>query len=183
MNREKFVFSQLVAFLDNNKFRRLVDKYQGDHYVKNFTCWNQLLVLMFGQLCGRESLRDLIVTLEAHKSKCYHLGLGHDAVAKSTLADANQGRDYRIFEEFAFQMMSEARRRRAEEIFRLGGNVYAFDSTTIPLCLSLFGWARFRRRKGGVKMHVLYDVETSVPAFYHITDAAVNDAKAMPEIP
>lgn len=78
MNREKIVFSQLAAFLDNNKFRRLVDKYQGDHCVKNFTCWNQLLVLMFGRLCGRESLHDLIVTLEANKSKCYHLGFGHD---------------------------------------------------------------------------------------------------------
>ena len=183
MHKDKYVFAQLVEFLDNNKFRRLVEKYNGDFHIRHFSCWNQLLALMFGQLSGRESLRDLIVTLEAHRSKCYHLGLGRRPVAKATLADANQSRDYRIFEDFAFFMMGEARRRCAEEIFMLGGSAYAFDSTTIPLCLSLFPWARFRRHDGGVKVHALYDLEAGVPAFYHVTAASVNDAKAMPEIP
>lgn len=183
MNQDKYVFAQLVAFLDRNHFNYLARKYSGDRYVKHFTCWNQLLALMFGQLSNRESLRDLVVALEAHQSKCYHLGFGRNPVAKTTFATANQNRDYRIFEEFAFYMMDLARSRRAMEIFKLKGKVYAFDSTTIPLCLSVFWWAKFRKKKGGVKAHVLYDLESQVPAFFHITTASVHDSKAMKEIP
>ena len=179
MNKDKYVFAQLLEFLDYDKFRHLVDKYDGNKYVKHLTCWNQLLALMFGQLSNRESLRDVIVAIEAHRSKCFHLGLGRKPIAKTTLATANQNRDYRIFEEFAFYMMAQAREKRAENIFKLGGKVYAFDSTTIPLCLSVFWWARFRKKKGGVKAHVLYDLEAQVPAFYHITTASVHDSKAM----
>ena len=183
MNKDKYVFAQLLEYLDYDKFRHLVDKYDGNRYVKHLTCWNQLLVLMFGQLSNRESLRDVIVALEAHRSKCFHLGLGRKPIAKTTLATANQNRDYRIFEEFAFYMMAQAKEKRAADIFKLGGKVYAFDSTTIPLCLSVFWWAKFRKKKGGVKAHVLYDLEAQVPAFYHITTASVYDSKAMPEIP
>ena len=183
MFKDKFVFSQLTVFLDRNHFNYLARKYGGDKYVKHLTCWNQLLALMFGQLSNRESLRDLIVALEAHQSKCFHLGLGRKPIAKTTLATANQNRDYRIFEEFAFYMMEQARKKRAADIFKLGGKVYAFDSTTIPLCLSVFWWAKFRKKKGGVKAHVLYDLEAQVPAFYHITTASVYDSKAIPEIP
>ncbi|MCI6862315.1 MAG: IS4 family transposase [Prevotella sp.] len=183
MFQDKFVFSQLTSFLDRNHFNYLVRKYGGDKYVKHLTCWNQLLALMFGQLCNRESLRDVIVALEAHRSKCFHLGLGRKPIAKTTLATANQNRDYRIFEEFAFYMMTQAREKRATDIFKPGGKVYAFDSTTIPLCLSVFWWAKFRKKKGGIKAHVLYDLEAQVPAFYHITTASVNDSKAMQEIP
>ncbi len=138
---------------------------------------------MFGQLSSRESLRDLIVALEAHQPKCYHMGMGTKPVTKTTLARANQDRDYRIFEDFAFYMMSLARRKRIEDIFKLNGNVYAFDSTTIPLCLSVFWWAKFRKHKGGVKVRFLYDLETSVPAFFHVTKASVHDSKVMGEIP
>ena len=183
MNKDKYVFAQLLEYLDYDKFRHLVDNYDGNRYVKHLTCWNQLLALMFGQLCNRESLRDVIVALEAHRSKCFHLGLGRKPIAKTTLATANQNRDFRIFEEFAFYMMTQAREKRATDIFKLGGKVYAFDSTTIPLCLSVFWWAKFRKKKGGVKAHVLYDLEAQVPAFYHITTASVYDSKAMPEIP
>ena len=183
MNKSKYVFAQLVEFLDNDKFRHLVDKYEGNRYVKHFTCWNQLLALMFGQLSNRESLRDLIVALEAHQSKCYHLGLGRNPIAKTTFATANQNRDYRIFEEFAFYMMDLARSKRATDIFKLKGKVYAFDSTTIPLCLAVFWWAKFRKRKDGVKAHVLYDLESQVPAYFHITKASVHDSKEMKEIP
>ena len=182
MNKDKYVFAQLLEYLNYDKFRHLVDKYDGNRYVKHLTCWNQLLALMFGQLSNRESLRDLIVALEAHQSKCFHLGLGRKPIAKTTLATANRNRDYRIFEEFAFYMMAQAREKRATDIFKLGGKVYAFDSTTIPLCLSVFWWAKFRKKKGGVKAHVLYDLEAQVPAFYHITTASVYDSKAMPEI-
>ena len=183
MNKDKYVFAQFSDFLDHNKFRRLVDKYNGDFHVKHFTCWHQLLTLMFGQLSGRESLRDLTTVLDAHKSKCYHLGLGSSPASRNTLSVANQNRDYHVFEEYAFFMMDEARRKCATDIFMLGGKVYAFDSTTIPLCLSVFNWAKFRSRKGGVKAHVLYDLETHVPSFYHITTASVHDSKAMSAIP
>ncbi len=183
MNKDKYVFAQFAGFLDNNKFRRLVDKYNGDFHVKHFSCWHQLLTLMFGQLSGRESLRDLTTVLEAHQSKCYHLGLGRRPASRNTLSVANQNRDYRIFEEFAFFMMAEARRKCAVDMFMPGGMAYAFDSTTIPLCLSVFHWAKFRRRKGGFKTHTLFDLETLVPSFYHITTASVHDSKAMSAIP
>lgn len=172
----------MVEFLDNYKFLRIVKKYDGNKYVKHFTCWNQLLTLMFGQLCNREILRDLIVALNAHQEKCYHLGVGKH-VTRSNLSKANENRDYRIFEDFAFYMISEARKKRVNDIFKLNGNVYAFDSTTIDLCLKLFPWANFRTHKGGIKIHTLYDVETQVPAFIHITEAKINDVKAMDIIP
>ena len=178
----KYVFSQLTAFLNRSKFNRLVAKYNGDRYVKHFSCWNQLLTLMFGQLSNRESLRDLIVSIEAHHRKWKHLGFGMN-VTRSNLAKANTNRDYRIFEDFAYYLVSEARRKRATDIFKLDGNVYAFDSTTISLCLDVFWWAKFRKRKGGIKVHTLYDLETQIPAFFHITTASVNDSKAMKEIP
>ena len=182
MNKEKYVFAQLISFLNENKFRRIVDKYQGNRYIKHFTCWNQLLAMMFGQLSNRESLRDLIVALDAHHSKSYHLGLGKN-ISKSSLARANQDRDYRIFEEYAYYLVNEARQKRVCDIFKLGGNVYAFDSTTIDLCLSVFWWAKFRKKKGGIKVHTLYDVETQIPTFFHITEASVHDSRAMKEIP
>ena len=183
MFQDKYVFTQLTAFLNRTQFNNYVRKYDGNRYVKQFTCWNQLLSMVFGQLSNRESLRDVIVALEAHRAKQYHLGLGCNPIAKSTLAYANLHRDYRIFEDFAFYMMAQAREKRAADMFRLGGKVYAFDSTTIPLCLSVFWWAKFRKKKGGIKAHVLYDLEAQVPAFYHITTASIYDSKAMPEIP
>ena len=137
---------------------------------------------MFGQLCNHSSLRDLITILEAHSSKCYHLGLERN-ISKTNLAYANQNRDYRIFEEFAYYLISEARDKRKTNIFNIGGSVYAFDSTTIDLCLSVFWWAKFRKKKGGIKVHTLYDFETQIPAFIHITNASVHDSKTMSEIP
>ena len=183
MNQDKYVFAQLVEFLNNDKFRRLVDKYDGNRYVKHFTCWSQLLAMMFGQLSNRESLRDLIVALEAHQGKRYHLGLGREPIAKTTLASANQNRDYRIFEDFAYHLVAEARSKSTEKIFGFDGHVYAFDSTTIDLCLEVFEWAKFRKHKGGIKVHTLYDIEAQVPAFFHITTASMHDIMAMPEIP
>lgn len=147
MNKDKYVFSQLTSNLDRSRFNDIVRKYQGDKYVKHFTCWNQLLALMFGQLSNRESLRDVVVALEAHQSKRYHLGMGREPIAKTTFATANQNRDYRIFEEFAFFMMEEARSKRADDIFKLKGHVYAFDSTTIPLSLSVSSGQSLERRK------------------------------------
>ena len=182
MHQDKFIFAQLVSFLNRNHFNYLVRKYEGDKYVKLFSCWNQLLTLMFGQLSNRESLRDLIVAINAHQKKSYHLGFGKH-VTKSNLAKANQNRDYHIFEDFAYFLVNEARRKRAVDIFKLGGNIYAFDSTTIDLCLDVFWWAKFRKYKGGIKIHTLYDIETQIPTFFHVTNAKVNDVNAMDVIP
>ena len=182
MHQEKYVFAQLVSFLDNFKFRRIVKKYDGDKYVKSFTCWNQLLVMMFAQLTKQDSLRTTSLTIDSLGTMCYHLGFGK-GVTRSNLSKANQERDYHIFEEFAYFVVNEAREKRETDIFKLDGNVYAFDSTTIDLCLSVFWWARFRKHKGGIKIHTLYDIETQIPTFFHITEAKVNDVNAMDEIP
>ena len=182
MNKGKYVFSQLLSFLDPFVFLRISKKYCGDKYVKTFSCWNQLAVMMFGQLSNRESLRDLVLATQAHANKAFRLGFGK-AVTKSNLSKANNNRDYRIFAEFAYRVMSEARQCRATEIFKLGGKVYAFDSSTIDLCLSVFGWALFRKRKGGIKLHTLYDIETQIPTFFHITPARIHDTRAMDAIP
>lgn len=138
MNQGQYVFSQMVSHLDRNHFNYLARKYDGNKYVKHFSCWNQLLAMMFGQRSNRESLRDLIVAFEAHRAKQYHLGLGRESIAKTTLASANQNRDYRIFEDFAFYMMKEACEKRTTNILDIPGKKYAFDSTTIPLCLATF---------------------------------------------
>lgn len=182
MNQDRYVFSQISIFLNRTQFYNYVRKYDGNRYVKHFTCWNQLLAMMFGQLSNRESLRDLIVTLDAHQGKRYHLGLGREPIAKTTLASANQNRDYRIFEDFAFYMMKEASEKRATNILDIPGRKYAFDSTTIPLCLATFPWAKFRKKKGGIKAHVLYDTEAHVPAFYTITTASKHDSTEMSAI-
>lgn len=182
MHKGKYVFAQLLDFIDKDVFLRLTNKYVGNRYIKQFTCWNQLAVLMFGQLSNRESLRDVVLATQAHASKAYHLGFGKHA-AKSTLADANTKLDYRIFEEYAYKVIAEAQRCRIVDIFKLNGNVYAFDSTTIGLCLNAFERALFRKRKGGVKVHTLYDLETQIPTFFHITPARVHDTKAMDVIP
>ena len=183
MNQDQYVFSQLTAFLNRTQFNNYVRKYDGNRYVKHFTCWNQLLAMMFGQLSNRESLRDLIVALEAHQGKRYFLGMGRKPITKTTLASANQKRDYRIFEDFAFYMMKEACEKRATNLMNIPGKKYAFDSTTIPLCLATFPWAKFRQKKGGVKAHVLYDVEAQVPSFYTVTTASRHDSTAMSVIP
>ena len=149
MNKDKNVFAQLIEFLDNNKFRHLVDKYDGNRYVKHFTCWNQLLAMMFGQLSNRESLRDLIVAFEVHREKQYHLRLGRKPIAKTTFASANQNHDYRIFEDFAFYMIEQAQKKQVTDIFKLKANVYAFDPTIIPLCLLVFWWAKICKKNGG----------------------------------
>lgn len=182
MNQDKYVFAQLTSFLNRTQFNNYVRKYDGNKYVKHFTCWNQLLAMMFGQLSNRESLRDLIVAFEAHRSKQYHLGLGHEPIAKTTLASANQNRDCRIFEDFAFYMMKEACEKRTTNILNIPGKKYAFDSTTIPLCLSTFPWAKFRSKKGGVKAHVLYDIDAQVPSFYTVTTASKHDSTMMSSI-
>lgn len=183
MNKGRYVFSQLCDFLPTDHFKWLVKKYEGNKYVKSFTCWNHLLALLFGQLSNREGLRDLIVTITPFKSAFHHLGFGKN-VSRSNLSKANETRDVRIFKEFADKMVSLARDKRSgiKEFF-LSNNVYAFDSSTISLCLSVFWWTKLHHGKGGVKLHELYDVKNDIPAFSVITDASVSDSKVMNLIP
>ncbi len=178
MNQGKYVYAQIVEFLPQRVFDKFVNKYDGNKYVRHFTCWNQLLCMVFGQLTNRDSLRDLIVTINAHSSKSYHLGFGK-RVTLSNLAKANLRRNCKIFEEFAYHLITIARSARANEVFQVKGQVYAFDSTTIDLCLSIFWWARFVKTKSGIKLHTLFDINTQIPAFIHITAAHVHDVNAM----
>lgn len=177
----KYVFSQISLYLPSRIFDRCVDRYKGNRYVKHFTCWNQLMCMMFGQLCGRDSLRDLLVSIIPHKAKFYHLGFGK-SVTRSNLQLANEQRDYRIFEEFAYAMIDRARSCSlpdADFTLEIAGPVYAFDSTLIDLCLSVFWWAEFRTTKAAVKIHTLIDVKTSIPCFVHITDGATHDVHGL----
>jgi len=182
MNKGKYVFAQLVEFLPQRVFDGLVLKYSGNKHVRHFTCWNQLLCMIFGQLTNRDSLRDLIVAIEAHSRKTYHLGFD-SSITRSNFAKANENRNSKIFEEFAYYLIEIARNKNANDNFEIKGKIYAFDSTTIDLCLNVFWWAKFRRAKGGIKLHTLYDVVTQIPAFVHITAARVNDVNAMDVIP
>jgi len=181
MNQGKYVFSQLTGYLPQRVFDGFVKKHDGNRYVKHFTCWNQLLCMLFGQLTNRESLRDLIVALDAHSGKSYYLGLGK-SVTRSNFAKANEVRNSKIFEDFAYHLIAIARELHSSDDFKIKGNIYAFDSSTIDLCLNVFWWAKFRKAKGGIKLHTLYDVNTQIPAFLHITPANVHDVKAMDEL-
>ena len=181
MNQGKYIFAQLTDFLPQRVFDRLVSKYNGNKHVRHFSCWNQLLSMIFGQLTGGDSLRDLMVSIEPHKPKYYHLGFGK-GTSRSNFANANEKRDCRIFEEYAFHLIDLARKSAiVDQDFQVNidGNIYAFDSTTIDLCLSVFWWAKFRTTKGGIKLHTLYDVKTSIPSFIHISPASVHDVNAL----
>jgi hypothetical protein len=181
MNQGKYVFAQVSSFLPMRIFDRIVLQYEGNKGVRHFTCWNQMMCMIFGQLSGRDSLRDLIITLQAHTGKYYHLGLGKN-ISRSNLAEVNETRDYRIYESFAYELIAIARKQLISETeftLSIKENVYAFDSTTINLCLEVFWWASFRKAKGAIKLHTLYDIKTSIPAFVHITPAKVHDVKAL----
>lgn len=180
----EYVFTQICRFLPKEEFNWFIKKYDGNKSVKAFKCWNQLLALIFGQLAGCESLRVLVSSLQAHKSKLYHLGIGTN-LSISNFSYANQNRDSRIFEDLATLMIKTARNKRisaVDEFFIKEGNVYAFDSTTISLCLSRFDWTRLHHDMGGIKIHLLYDVKTDVPADYTITSADLHDSKEMDKI-
>ncbi len=180
MNQGKYIFAQLTGFLPRRVFDRIVKKYDGNKYVRSFTCWNQMLCMVFGQLTSRDSMRDLILSLEAHHSKYYHLGFGA-TVTRRNLGKANEKRNCKIFEEFAYVLIEQARKSSYKTDFEIDvdGNVFALDSTTIDLCLSIFWWAEFRKHKGGIKLHTLYDVKTSIPTFLYISNAKVHDVNIL----
>lgn len=180
MNKGQTVFSQVIDFLPKKKFRQCVNRYNGNYRIRSFTCYNQLLCMAFAQLTYRESLRDIECCLRAMQGKLYHMGI-RGKIARSTLADANEIRDWRIYGDFAQILIHEARRLYANTDFGLDlkETVYALDSSTIDLCLSMFPWARFRKTKSAVKLHTLLDLRGSIPAFIWITDGKVHDVNAL----
>jgi hypothetical protein len=185
MNQGKYVFAQLIEFLSHNDFIGCVAKYQGNHRVKTFTCWHQLLYMVFGQLANRESLSDLIICLQSQQNKSYHLGMG-TGTSKSNLAKANENRDYRIYESFAAILVGQAQRlSMGSSTFELSitAPVYAIDATVVDLCLNVFWWAKFRQRKGAVKLHTMLDIKTNIPTFIYITEGSVHDVNALDVFP
>jgi hypothetical protein len=172
----KFVFAQLMELLPWKRFQRLVAKYGGDRYVKHFSCSSQFLCMAFAQLTYRESLRDIESCLRAHSAKLYHLGI-RGRISRSTLADANESRDWRIYAEFAQALIATARPLYAKDPLEveLANTVYALDSTLIELCLSMFPWAHYRSNDSAVKLHTLLDLRGSIPSFLYVSDGKFSD--------
>jgi hypothetical protein len=183
MNTGKPIFSQLMDFLPTYEFRQCVNRYQGHYKVKTFSCWDQFLCMAFAQLTYRESLRDIQACLRGAKQKLYHMGI-RGKVSRNTLAHANQVRDWRIYADFAQVLIGKARTLYANEDFgiELEHAVYAFDATTIDLCLSLFPWAKFRQRKGAIKLHTLLDLRGSIPTLVFVTHGKVHEVNLLDEL-
>lgn len=183
MNHGKYVFTQLFEFLPKYEFDKCVACYKGNYKNKGFTCWIQFLTLSFGQLTNRESLRDIVNCLSAHPQKLYHFGIKF-VPRKSTLAEANENRDWRIYADLAQVLLSRARKLYLTEDFGLGipNTVYALDATTLDLCLSVFWWAHFRKAKAAVKLHTLLDLRGNLPTFIHISDGKMHDVNILDEL-
>src|SRR5262252_9375081 len=183
MNDGRTVFSQLMDHLPTYEFQKCVSRYAGDYRSRSLSCRDQFLAMAFAQLTYRESLRDIETCLRSISSKLYHMGF-RGTIARSTLADANESRDWRIYADFAQVLIAIARPLYADDPIgvELNQSLYALDSTTIDLCLSLFPWAKFRRHKAAVKMHTLLDLHGNIPTFVHITDGKVHDVNVLDEI-
>ena len=183
MNTGKTVLSQLMDFLPIKEFRRCVERYNGNHHIRSFSCWDQFLCMAFAQLSYRESLRDIESCLRSMKNKLYHMGVRGN-VSRTTLADANEKRDWRIYANFAQVLIHIARELYSGDEFDVGLDeiVYALDASPIDLCLSLFPWATFRKTKSAVKLHTLLDLRGNIPAFISITDGKVHDVNILDEL-
>ena len=179
----RLVFSQLMDFLPMHRFRQCVNRYNGNYHMKYFSCLDQFLCMAFAQLSYRESLRDIESCLRAMQNKLYHMGI-RSRVSKSTLADANEKRDWRIYADFAQVLINIARDLYVDDDFgvELDETVYALDASTIDLCLSLFPWAKFRKTKGAIKLHTLLDLRGSIPTFLSITHGKVHDVNVLDEL-
>jgi len=183
MHSGRIVFSQLLDFLPKKQFDRCVRRYHGNRRIKTFSCFDQYLCMAFAQITYRQSLRDIEACLRAMQPKLYHCGIRGN-VSRNTLANANEHRDWKIYADFAQILIGKARTLYANEDFgiQLNREVYALDSTTIDLCLSLFPWAKFRKHKAAVKMHTLMDLKGSIPTFIHITDGKVHDVNILDDL-
>ena len=183
MNSGKTIFAQLMDFVSSYEFRRCVQRYQGNYKIKSFSCWEQFLTMAFAQLTYRESLRDIEACLRAQPAKLYHMGI-HSQISRNTLAHANQVRDWRIYADFAHVLIRLARDLYRNEPFgvELNQTVYALDATTIDLCLSLFPWAQFRRRKSAVKLHTLLDLRGSIPTVVIVTGGQIHEVNILDQL-
>jgi hypothetical protein len=181
MSHINTIFNQLLQLVPEHQFENLVNTYAGDYYVKNFTCWKQFKVLLYAQIKGHDSLRDIETSLNSQKNKLYHLGLG-DHVAKSTLADANDSRDWRIFEGVFYYMLERCIALTPSNQFKFKNPFYTLDSTLIQLCLSMFPWGKYRKTKGALKMHCLLENRGCIPSFITITEGARHDVKVAKEL-
>ncbi len=184
MNQGKYVFSQLIEFLSPNDFIRCVEKFDGNHRVRSFTCWHQMLYMIFGQLSHRESLRDLIICLQSQQNKSYHLGMGK-GTSKTNLARANEKRDYRIYESYAATLVRQVQQLSVDfEPLDLSTNasVYAIDATVIDLCLSIFWWGKFRKHKAAVKMNVVFDIRANIPTFIDVSSGGIHEVHFLKQI-
>src|SRR5579863_10048236 len=183
MNSGRTMFAQVMDFLPLAEFRRCVDRYRGDYKVQSFSCLDQFLCLAFAQLTGRESLRDIETCLRSQRAKLYHMGF-RGRISRNTLAHANETRHWRIFADFARGLIAQARRMYRDEPFavELDQTVYALDSTTVDLCLSMFPWAQFRRHKSAVKVHTLLDLRGSIPTNVYVTSGAVHDVRILDQL-
>jgi hypothetical protein len=183
MYEGRLIFAQLMDFFPRHEFNQCVRRYQGNHRVRHLSCLDQFLAMAFAQLTGRESLRDIENCLRAMGGKLYHAGF-RGQVARSTLADANESRDWRIYADFAYGLIATARKLYAHEDFalELDNTVYALDASTIDLCLSLFPWAKFRKGKGAIKLHTLLDLRGSIPSFVVITHGLVHDVNFLDQV-
>jgi hypothetical protein len=183
MNAGKSIFSQLMDFLPSPEFRQCVERYRGDYKLKSFSCWDQFLCMAFAQLTYRESLRDIEACLRAQQARLYHMGI-RGRVSRNTLANANSVRDWRIYSDFAHLLISQARELYRHDDFSLAlqQTVYALDATTIDLCLSLFPWARFRKRKGAVKLHTLLDLRGNIPTVIIITHGLIHEVNILEQL-
>jgi len=185
MNQGKYVFAQLIEFLSHNDFIRCVSKYEGNYKIKTFTCWHQLLYMIFGQLSHRESLSDLIICLQSQQNKSYHLGMGK-GTSKANLAKANENRDFRIYESFALIQVAQVQKLAIPNSIldlSIDAPVYAIDATVIDLCLEVFWWGKFRKHKAAVKLHTMFDVRTNIPSFIYVTSGSVHDVNGLDHFP
>lgn len=181
MNKGQYVFSQLMSLVDSNEFERHVKRYKGNYRVRTFSCWHQFLCMSFGQLAKKDSLRDTVLCLESHENKLYHLGITH-GVSRTTLAEANEKRDYRIYEDFAQHLITEARqlyKQSDDTELGLSNNIYAIDASTIDLCLSVFWWTPFRKTKAAIKLHTQIDIKCAIPTFIHISDGKYHEVNSL----
>jgi IS4 transposase len=183
MNSGRSIFAQLVEHLPVHEFRKCVDRYQGNHRIKSFSCWDQFLCLIFGQLGRRESLRAIVASLRGHRQRLYHMGI-RGTISKSTMADANESRDWRIYADFAQVLIAQARSlyRNDDLGLDLDATVYALDSTTIDLCMTLFPWAVYKSKQHAMKLHTLLDLRGNIPTFIRITPAQLHDVNFLDNI-
>jgi len=175
MSHISTIYTQVLQFISRHHFEKCVKKYKGNHYVKKFNCWQQFTALLYAQIRGKDSLRDIVTSFNSHSKKLYHIGA--EEIRRSTFADANNHRDYRIYEELFYYLLERCKNITPKHKFKFKNPLYSLDASVIDLCLKMFPWAKFRKRKGAIKLHCLYDHSGSIPNFLVVTDGKQHEIK------